>query len=193
MNPRSSLFWPRMNLSAHTQWLSNDLLLSVLLQSDADEFVTLAEEVNSAQTGSAKQEQLDQAIIKKLSCVAAGDLAPVNAFIGGLAAQEVMKVIQSPIIASHHWDVSGTVCISLIYHGLLNVFFFSLFICSGLHREVYAHHAVAVFWCCGVLTWGWGCRPYRGRVCTCECQSPSFCKIFPCLQYLFDISGVDIS
>lgn len=64
--------------------------------------MTLAEEVNSAQTGSAKQEQLDQAIIKKLSSVAAGDLAPVNAFIGGLAAQEVMKVIQSPIIASHH-------------------------------------------------------------------------------------------
>lgn len=26
-----------------------------------------------------------------------------------------------------------------------------------------------------------------------SCQSPSFCKIFPCLQYLFDISGVDIS
>lgn len=75
------------------------IFLSVLLQSDADEFVTLAEEVNAAQTGSAKQEQLDQAIIKKLSCTAAGDLAPVNAFIGGLAAQEVMKVIQSPIIA----------------------------------------------------------------------------------------------
>lgn len=55
--------------------------------------MTLAEEVNAAQTGSSKQEQLDQAIIKKLSCVAAGDLAPVNAFIGGLAAQEVMKVI----------------------------------------------------------------------------------------------------
>lgn len=62
--------------------------------------MALAEEVNAAQTGSAKQEQLDQAVIKKLSCVAAGDLAPINAFIGGLAAQEVMKVIQSPIIIS---------------------------------------------------------------------------------------------
>lgn len=74
------------------------LSLSVHLQSDADELVALAEEVNAAQTGSAKQEQLDQAIIKKLSCVAAGDLAPINAFIGGLAAQEAMKVIQSSII-----------------------------------------------------------------------------------------------
>lgn len=61
--------------------------------------MALAEEVNAAQTGSAKQEQLDQAIIKKLSCMAAGDLAPINAFIGGLAAQEVMKVIWSPIIS----------------------------------------------------------------------------------------------
>lgn len=60
--------------------------------------MALAEEVNAAQSGSAKQEQLDQAIIKKLSCVAAGDLAPINAFIGGLAAQEAMKVIQSSII-----------------------------------------------------------------------------------------------
>lgn len=54
----------------------------------------LAAEVNAAQSGSAKQEELDQALIKKLSSVAAGDLAPVNAFIGGLAAQEVMKVIK---------------------------------------------------------------------------------------------------
>lgn len=61
-------------------------------QADAEELVALAGEVNSSQTGSAKQEQLDEALIKKLASVSAGDLAPVNAFIGGLAAQEVMKV-----------------------------------------------------------------------------------------------------
>lgn len=54
--------------------------------------------MNAAQSGSAKQEELDQALLKKLSYVAAGDLAPVNAFIGGLAAQEVMKVIKPPVI-----------------------------------------------------------------------------------------------
>lgn len=48
--------------------------------------------MNAAQTELAKVEQLDEALIKKLSYIAAGDLAPVNAFIGGLAAQEVMKV-----------------------------------------------------------------------------------------------------
>lgn len=70
------------------------------LQSDADELVALAAEVNAAQSGSAKQEELDQALLKKLSYVAAGDLAPVNAFIGGLAAQEVMKVIMFPLSSS---------------------------------------------------------------------------------------------
>uniref|UniRef100_A0A673LDZ3 E1 ubiquitin-activating enzyme n=1 Tax=Sinocyclocheilus rhinocerous TaxID=307959 RepID=A0A673LDZ3_9TELE len=72
-------------------------------QSDADELVTLAEEVNAAQSGSAKQEQLDQAIIKKLSCVAAGDLAPINAFIGGLAAQEVMKACTGKFMPIMQW------------------------------------------------------------------------------------------
>lgn len=48
--------------------------------------------MNSAQTGSAKVEQLNESLIKKMSYVSAGDLAPVNAFFGGLAAQEVMKV-----------------------------------------------------------------------------------------------------
>lgn len=61
-------------------------------QPDGEELLALAKELNSAQTGSAKVEQLDEALIKKMSYVAAGDLAPVNAFIGGLAAQEVMKV-----------------------------------------------------------------------------------------------------
>ena len=62
-------------------------------QADADEIVALAKEVNTSLTGSAKLEQLDEPLIKKLAFVAAGDLAPINAFIGGLAAQEVMKVL----------------------------------------------------------------------------------------------------
>uniref|UniRef100_A0A673LPX8 E1 ubiquitin-activating enzyme n=1 Tax=Sinocyclocheilus rhinocerous TaxID=307959 RepID=A0A673LPX8_9TELE len=72
-------------------------------QSDADELVALAEEANAAQTGSAKQEQLDQAIIKKLSCMAAGDLAPINAFIGGLAAQEVLKACTGKFMPIMQW------------------------------------------------------------------------------------------
>uniref|UniRef100_A0A673BCV8 E1 ubiquitin-activating enzyme n=1 Tax=Sphaeramia orbicularis TaxID=375764 RepID=A0A673BCV8_9TELE len=62
-----------------------------------------SQEVNSAQTGSAKLEQLDEALIKKMSYVAAGDLAPVNAFIGGLAAQEVMKACTGKFMPIMQW------------------------------------------------------------------------------------------
>lgn len=41
----------------------------------------------------AQLEELDEAAVRNLSLTARGDLAPVNAFIGGLAAQEVIKVI----------------------------------------------------------------------------------------------------
>uniref|UniRef100_A0A7N5ZRY3 E1 ubiquitin-activating enzyme n=1 Tax=Anabas testudineus TaxID=64144 RepID=A0A7N5ZRY3_ANATE len=73
------------------------------LPTDGDELLTLAKEVNSAQTGSAKIEQLDEALIKKLSFVAAGDLAPINAFIGGLAAQEVMKACTGKFMPIMQW------------------------------------------------------------------------------------------
>ncbi|GLD46156.1 ubiquitin-like modifier-activating enzyme 1 [Lates japonicus] len=72
-------------------------------QADGDELLTLAKEVNSSQTGSAKVEQLDEALIKKMSFVSAGDLAPVNAFIGGLAAQEVMKACTGKFMPIMQW------------------------------------------------------------------------------------------
>uniref|UniRef100_A0A667WQ22 E1 ubiquitin-activating enzyme n=1 Tax=Myripristis murdjan TaxID=586833 RepID=A0A667WQ22_9TELE len=62
-----------------------------------------SQEVNSAQTGSAKVEQLDEALIKKMAFVSAGDLAPLNAFIGGLAAQEVMKACTGKFMPIMQW------------------------------------------------------------------------------------------
>ncbi|NXN46379.1 UBA1 enzyme, partial [Rhinoptilus africanus] len=41
--------------------------------------------------------QLDEDLLRELAFQATGDLAPVNAFIGGLAAQEVMKVMGPPM------------------------------------------------------------------------------------------------
>uniref|UniRef100_A0A8C6NNC3 E1 ubiquitin-activating enzyme n=1 Tax=Nothobranchius furzeri TaxID=105023 RepID=A0A8C6NNC3_NOTFU len=60
-------------------------------------------EVNSAQTGSAKVEQLNEALIKKMAYVAAGDLSPINAFIGGVAAQEVMKASTGKFMPVMQW------------------------------------------------------------------------------------------
>ncbi|MEQ2246733.1 E1 ubiquitin-activating protein, partial [Ilyodon furcidens] len=72
-------------------------------QADGDELLTLAKELNSAQTGSAKVEELDEALIKKMSYLAAGDLSPVNAFIGGVAAQEVMKASTGKFLPVMQW------------------------------------------------------------------------------------------
>uniref|UniRef100_A0A8C9VVV5 E1 ubiquitin-activating enzyme n=1 Tax=Scleropages formosus TaxID=113540 RepID=A0A8C9VVV5_SCLFO len=51
----------------------------------------------------AKVEQLDEELLKKLTYVAAGDLAPLNAFIGGLAAQEVMKACTGKFMPIRQW------------------------------------------------------------------------------------------
>lgn len=48
--------------------------------------------MNARALRAVQQDSLDEDLIRKLAYVAAGDLAPINAFIGGLAAQEVMKV-----------------------------------------------------------------------------------------------------
>ncbi|XP_075993676.1 ubiquitin-like modifier-activating enzyme 1 [Genypterus blacodes] len=72
-------------------------------KTDGDELVTLAKELNSGQTGASKVEQLDDDLMKKLAYVSAGDLAPVNAFIGGLAAQEVMKACTGKFMPIMQW------------------------------------------------------------------------------------------
>lgn len=59
-----------------------------LTQSDAEALLAKVRELNTV----AQLEELDEAAVRKLSYTARGDLAPINAFIGGLAAQEVIKV-----------------------------------------------------------------------------------------------------
>lgn len=60
----------------------------MLLQSDADYLLTIVRELNEV----AQLKELDEVTVQSLSYTAQGDLAPINAFIGGLAAQEVIKV-----------------------------------------------------------------------------------------------------
>lgn len=61
-------------------------------QVDADALLDMVRQLNEA----ALLEQLDEAAVRKLSYTAQGELAPMNAFIGGLAAQEVIKVRLTP-------------------------------------------------------------------------------------------------
>lgn len=63
-----------------------------LFQGDAAEVVSLAKERNASTA--AKVDKLDEKLISLLACVSAGSLCPMQAVIGGIAAQELMKVQQ---------------------------------------------------------------------------------------------------
>nr|XP_008505284.1 PREDICTED: ubiquitin-like modifier-activating enzyme 1 [Equus przewalskii] len=72
-------------------------------EEDAAELVTLAQAVNARALPAVQQDNLDEDLIRKLAYVAAGDLAPINAFIGGLAAQEVMKACSGKFMPIMQW------------------------------------------------------------------------------------------
>lgn len=65
-------------------------LVLVSFQADAEEFLKVVTEVNAASP--AKVDQLDADLMKQLAFNAQGDICPTQAFIGGISAQEVMKV-----------------------------------------------------------------------------------------------------
>uniref|UniRef100_A0A8C7XMU7 E1 ubiquitin-activating enzyme n=1 Tax=Oryzias sinensis TaxID=183150 RepID=A0A8C7XMU7_9TELE len=73
-------------------------VLSFLLQCGTMEHI-----INLTIKCSAKVEELDEDLIKKVSFLAAGDLSPINAFIGGVAAQEVMKACTGKFMPIMQW------------------------------------------------------------------------------------------
>uniref|UniRef100_A0A8C6MRW1 Ubiquitin-like modifier-activating enzyme 1 n=1 Tax=Mus spicilegus TaxID=10103 RepID=A0A8C6MRW1_MUSSI len=83
--------------------LINPCLFPLPYQEDATELVGLAQAVNARSPPSVQQNSLDEDLIRKLAYVAAGDLAPINAFIGGLAAQEVMKACSGKFMPIMQW------------------------------------------------------------------------------------------
>ncbi|CAI9628008.1 unnamed protein product [Alternaria burnsii] len=73
-------------------------------EADADELFKIAQEI--AGQGEDKVE-LDEKLIKELSYQARGDLSPVAAFFGGMAAQEVLKSVSGkfhPIVQFLYFD-----------------------------------------------------------------------------------------
>uniref|UniRef100_A0A672SHR6 E1 ubiquitin-activating enzyme n=1 Tax=Sinocyclocheilus grahami TaxID=75366 RepID=A0A672SHR6_SINGR len=68
-------------------------------QADAEVLVTITKELCT----DAKFDELDEDAVRQLSLVASGDLAPVNAFIGGLAAQEVVKACSGKFTPLRQW------------------------------------------------------------------------------------------
>ncbi|XP_014444002.1 ubiquitin-like modifier-activating enzyme 1 isoform X3 [Tupaia chinensis] len=72
-------------------------------EEDATKLMALAQAVNAQALPAVQQDILDEDLIRKLAYVAAGDLAPINAFIGGLAAQEVMKACSGKFMPIMQW------------------------------------------------------------------------------------------
>ncbi|KAM8934654.1 ubiquitin-like modifier-activating enzyme 1 [Pelodytes ibericus] len=72
-------------------------------EADSSEVLVLANAINEKAVGSNKQEQLKESLIRKLSYQATGNLAPINAFIGGLAAQEAMKACSGKFMPIMQW------------------------------------------------------------------------------------------
>nr|XP_054586515.1 ubiquitin-like modifier-activating enzyme 1 [Nothobranchius furzeri] len=68
-------------------------------QADADHLVAIVRELNEA----AQLEELDEAAVRSLSYTARGDLAPLNAFFGGMAAQEVIKACSGKFTPLQQW------------------------------------------------------------------------------------------
>ena len=75
-----------------TDYYMNNSICSLLahFQADAEEFLKVATEVNAASP--AKVDELDAELMKMFAYNAQGDICPIQAFIGGITAQEVMKV-----------------------------------------------------------------------------------------------------
>jgi ubiquitin-activating enzyme E1 len=71
---------------------------------DATDVFKIAQEINSQQEEKA---ELDEKLLKELSYQARGDLSPMAAFFGGLAAQEVLKSVSGkfhPIVQFMYFD-----------------------------------------------------------------------------------------
>lgn len=68
-------------------------------QSDADIILDTVKELNN----DVNLEKLDEAAVKHFSFTAQGDLAPVNAFIGGVTAQEVIKACSRKFTPLKQW------------------------------------------------------------------------------------------
>uniref|UniRef100_A0A7N6AXU7 E1 ubiquitin-activating enzyme n=1 Tax=Anabas testudineus TaxID=64144 RepID=A0A7N6AXU7_ANATE len=68
-------------------------------ESDADALLDTVRELNAV----AQLEQLDEAAVRNLSYTAQGDLAPMNAVIGGFAAHEIVKACSGKFTPLQQW------------------------------------------------------------------------------------------
>ncbi|XP_064632231.1 ubiquitin-like modifier-activating enzyme 1 isoform X2 [Lineus longissimus] len=87
--------------SLHAFIKRNSRLPKPRSQDDATAFIDLVKEIN--ETSDFKADNLDEDLLSKFAFTAAGDLCPMQAFIGGVAAQEVMKACTGKFSPINQW------------------------------------------------------------------------------------------
>lgn len=71
--------------------------------SDGDTFIEMAQQMNSAWTSELKCTELNTDLIRQFAYQATGNICPMQAVIGGIAAQEVMKACTGKFMPIQQW------------------------------------------------------------------------------------------
>lgn len=72
-------------------------------QVDAEGLLELTRKINAEASEEVRQDPLNEKLVRTFAYVCAGDLSPINAFIGGVAAQEVMKACSGKFTPLKQW------------------------------------------------------------------------------------------
>ncbi|XP_067854572.1 ubiquitin-like modifier-activating enzyme 1 [Heptranchias perlo] len=72
-------------------------------KTDAELLVAVANKLSEEVPPIVGEEPLDEDLVRKLAYVAGGNLSPITAFIGGIAAQEVMKACTGKFMPLNQW------------------------------------------------------------------------------------------
>ncbi|XP_069500261.1 ubiquitin-like modifier-activating enzyme 7 [Ambystoma mexicanum] len=72
-------------------------------KADAERLLELTRIINENAPEDVHQDPLDENLVRTFSYVSAGDLNPINAFLGGVAAQEVMKACSGKFTPLKQW------------------------------------------------------------------------------------------
>ncbi|XP_055504306.1 ubiquitin-like modifier-activating enzyme 1 [Leucoraja erinacea] len=72
-------------------------------KTDAETLVNIARRLSEEKPSMLGEDPLNEDLVRKLAFVATGDLNPMNAFIGGVAAQEVLKACTGKFLPLNQW------------------------------------------------------------------------------------------
>jgi len=87
----------------HQYVAENKALPKPYCKADGDAFVSLAKQLNESWTFSSKADALDENLIRQFAYCSAGNICPMQAVIGGITAQEIMKACSGKFTPIQQW------------------------------------------------------------------------------------------